>query len=277
MNFFSFHLGDYAEATGHLSFAEDAALSRLIRKIYATEKPLPRELAAVERLIGARTTEERVAVKVVLEEFFFQAEDGWHNKRCDEELAIYHEKSAKARRSANARWHRGEDIADELRSHGQPNAIALRPQSEGNAIQSPVSSSHSQEGYARANGALRPQCERMTASSRNDEAEHAAFERIAAKYPTRTGEQNLIADEHVFRARLEDGEPLAELEAGVERFAKFAKEGGYSGPSFVMPMRKFFDRQPRRWTQAWDPPPSKQQQRQDETVAAGLAFLARGA
>ena len=63
MNYFQHHIGDYAEATAHLTFVEDAAYSRMIRKYYATEKPMPVDVKAVQRLIGARTKEEREAVR----------------------------------------------------------------------------------------------------------------------------------------------------------------------------------------------------------------------
>ncbi|MBP7526101.1 MAG: YdaU family protein [Propionivibrio sp.] len=89
MNYYEHHIGDYAEATAHLSFIEDAAYSRLIRKYYSTEKPLPADVKAVQRLVGARTKEEKKSVEVVLSEFFFLSDDGWHNARCDAEIAAY--------------------------------------------------------------------------------------------------------------------------------------------------------------------------------------------
>jgi len=91
MNYFEHHIGDYAEATAHLTFVEDAAYSRMIRKYYAQEKPLPADVKAVQRLVGARAKEEREAVATVLEEFFVLAEDGWHNARCDSEIARFRE------------------------------------------------------------------------------------------------------------------------------------------------------------------------------------------
>jgi uncharacterized protein YdaU (DUF1376 family) len=89
VNYYEHHIGDYAEATAHLNFIEDAAYSRLIRKYYAIEKPLPADIKAVQRLVGARTKEEREAVSTVLDEFFTLQDDGWHNQRCDEEVARY--------------------------------------------------------------------------------------------------------------------------------------------------------------------------------------------
>ena len=87
MNFYKHHIGDYDQATRHLSFVEDAAYSRLIRKYYAEEKPLPADIKQVQRLVGAREKAEKEAVATVLDEFFVLQDDGWHNKRCDEEVA----------------------------------------------------------------------------------------------------------------------------------------------------------------------------------------------
>jgi len=81
MNYYEHHLGDYAQATAHLTFLEDAAYLRMIRKYYAEESPLPGDVSAIQRLIGCRTREERKAVDVVLAEFFFLEDGHWHNKR----------------------------------------------------------------------------------------------------------------------------------------------------------------------------------------------------
>lgn len=134
MNYYEHHIGDYAEATAHLSFVEDAAYSRLIRKYYAQEKCLPPELKAVQRLIGARTKEEKEAVQTVLEEFFVLESDGWHQARCDEEIARYQDKQLKAKASANARWNKNKTDSD-----GNANAStdAMRTHSDGNAHQTP--------------------------------------------------------------------------------------------------------------------------------------------
>lgn len=129
MNYYLHHIGDYAQATAHLTFVEDAAYSRLIRKYYAEERPLAAEISTVQRLIGARTREEKSAVEAVLKEFFFLDADGWHNKRADSEINQYHEKSSKAAASARARWDK---------THTERNANAMRTHSEGNANHTPV-------------------------------------------------------------------------------------------------------------------------------------------
>ncbi len=129
MNYYLHHIGDYAQATAHLTFVEDAAYSRLIRKYYAEERPLAAEIPTVQRLIGARTREEKSAVEAVLKEFFFLDADGWHNKRADSEINQYHEKSSKAAASARSRWDK---------THTERNTNAMRTHSEGNANHTPV-------------------------------------------------------------------------------------------------------------------------------------------
>lgn len=89
MNYFELHIGDYAEATQHLSILEDGVYTRLLRKYYASEKPLPVEIEKVQRLIVAKSKEEKAAVEAVLSEFFDLRDDGWHQDRCDDEIARY--------------------------------------------------------------------------------------------------------------------------------------------------------------------------------------------
>ncbi len=48
MSYYEHHIGDYAEATAHRTFIEGATYSRLIRKYYAIEKPLPGNVNLVQ-------------------------------------------------------------------------------------------------------------------------------------------------------------------------------------------------------------------------------------
>lgn len=99
MNYYKRHLGDYAAATRHLTMMEHGAYTLLLDLYYVGEKPLPSEDRAVYRLVGARSKEEREAVSQVLKEFFDLRDDGWHQGRCDAELAIAAEKAAKNRQT----------------------------------------------------------------------------------------------------------------------------------------------------------------------------------
>jgi uncharacterized protein YdaU (DUF1376 family) len=134
VNYFEFHIGDYAQATQHLSMLEDAAYSRMLRWCYANERPLPFDIKQIERLVRAQSKPEREAVSNVLSEFFVQMDDGWHQDRVDREIARYQDKQRKASASANARWKKGE-----THNEGNANAYAnaLQTLCEGNANQTP--------------------------------------------------------------------------------------------------------------------------------------------
>ncbi len=93
MNYYKRHIGDYAAATRHLSLLEHGVYCLMLDVYYTSEKALPVDTRAVQRLVNARSEEERAAVDVVLEEFFEKHADGWHQSRCDEEI---HHKQAKA-------------------------------------------------------------------------------------------------------------------------------------------------------------------------------------
>lgn len=93
MNFFKHHLGDYAAATAHLSWDEDMAYTRLMRVYYQHEKPIPADKAQACRLARATTPVQKRAVETVLNEFFTLEDDGWHQKRCDEEIAAMQKKA----------------------------------------------------------------------------------------------------------------------------------------------------------------------------------------
>jgi uncharacterized protein YdaU (DUF1376 family) len=135
MNYYSHNIGDYAQATMHLSLVEDAIYSRLLRRYYAEEAPIVDDVQQVCRWVGARSEEEREAVNLVLREFFTLEDGYWHNKRADAEIAAYQAKSAKASDSAAKRW--GGD-AKAKPEECERNANAMPTHSEGNANQEPI-------------------------------------------------------------------------------------------------------------------------------------------
>lgn len=89
MNWYEHHIGDYDKNTSHLTACEDGIYSRLIRRYYDKEKPLPADVGEVKRLARARARDEREAVESVLREFFRLEADGWHHDKCDEVIAAY--------------------------------------------------------------------------------------------------------------------------------------------------------------------------------------------
>lgn len=155
MNYYEHHLGDYAEATAHLSFIEDAAYSRLMRKVYATELPLPVDVKSVQRLVGARTKEEREAVAVVLEEFFVLEADGWHNDRCDIEIAKYQKKAVHNREVGKLGGRpRKTETQTVISEEPKNNPVGLFEEPKHNPPQSPVPSNQLNNPHTPAGGDL---------------------------------------------------------------------------------------------------------------------------
>ncbi len=131
MNYYERHIGDYLKDTAHLSLLEHGVYGRLLDVYYTREGPLP--VNQVDRLIGVRSRDERAALAAVLDEFFALDGDVLRHPRCEREIARYQDKQEKAKRSANARW-------ENKSQHTERNANAMRTHSEGNALQSPVTS-----------------------------------------------------------------------------------------------------------------------------------------
>lgn len=87
MNYYPHHIGDYSRDTAHLSMLEDAAYRRMLDLYYASERPLPKNRDGLYRLVRARTPEEKLAVDVILGEFFTETKKGWSQKRVEIEIA----------------------------------------------------------------------------------------------------------------------------------------------------------------------------------------------
>ena len=124
MNFYSFHIGDYASATRHLSWLEDAAYRRLLDVYYVTESPITADMRQVYRLLLASTEEQREAVDVVLSEFFILTDAGYVHDRCETEISCASDKREKASQSAKARWGNAKDQEVALPTQSDRNANA---------------------------------------------------------------------------------------------------------------------------------------------------------
>jgi uncharacterized protein YdaU (DUF1376 family) len=88
VNYWARWISAIRKRTADLSLIEMGAYDRLLDHYYAEEGPLPAELERCYRLAGAVTKAEQEAVRHVLGKFFVLAEDGYHNERADEELAL---------------------------------------------------------------------------------------------------------------------------------------------------------------------------------------------
>jgi uncharacterized protein YdaU (DUF1376 family) len=61
----------------------------LLDLYYDTEQPLNPDFDKLARRVLATTDELRAVLQGLLDEFFTLQDDGWHNERCDIELAAY--------------------------------------------------------------------------------------------------------------------------------------------------------------------------------------------
>lgn len=102
MNHYPLHIGDFNNATRHLTFVERALYRELLDVYYDTERPLNADATKLARRVLAHTEEQRAALEVVLEEFFELHDDGWHNTRCDREIAAYRQKSEQQSKAGQA-------------------------------------------------------------------------------------------------------------------------------------------------------------------------------
>jgi uncharacterized protein YdaU (DUF1376 family) len=85
MHYYQHHIGDFIKATARLTDGQAMAYLRLLWMYYDTEKPLKPEIKILAFQIGS-TVEE---TELLLESFFWLAENGWHHTRCDQEIADY--------------------------------------------------------------------------------------------------------------------------------------------------------------------------------------------
>jgi uncharacterized protein YdaU (DUF1376 family) len=102
MNHYPHHIGDFNNATRHLTRVERSLYRDLLELYYDTEQPLNVDVAKIARRVLATTEVEREALNVVLDEFFSLQADGWHNARCDEEIAKYQGQIEQASRAGKA-------------------------------------------------------------------------------------------------------------------------------------------------------------------------------
>ena len=133
MHYYPFNINDYIAHTADLDPLEDIAYRRLIDLYYQTEKPIPLDQERVCRKIRMRSHCDQVAF--ALREFFERTPTGFRHKRIDDEIAKFHLKSDKARKSAEARWSKK---TKGKQTDRRKDANALQTQSERNANQEPI-------------------------------------------------------------------------------------------------------------------------------------------
>jgi len=103
MNYYPHHIGDFNNATRHLTRVERALYRDLIELYYDTEQPLPAgDIRAIARLVLAFDDGEIGIVRAVLDEFFTLDGDVYRHSRCDAEIAKYRGNIANKKRAGLA-------------------------------------------------------------------------------------------------------------------------------------------------------------------------------
>jgi uncharacterized protein YdaU (DUF1376 family) len=132
VNFYDFHIGDYASRTAHLEPMEDIAYRRMLDLYYIREEPLPWDVQEIARLIRMRGQE--AVIKSILAEFFIGSEgEGWLHDKCEKVIAAAQEKRSKAQASAAHRWGKDKPDANAMRTHSEGTAPDEKLECEGNA------------------------------------------------------------------------------------------------------------------------------------------------
>jgi uncharacterized protein YdaU (DUF1376 family) len=126
MNYYPHHIGDYAKDTRALSQAEHGAYRLLMDEAYSTENGIDAD--DIYAIACAHTAQERKNTDRVLSKFFTLRDGRYYQKRIEEEVASYRDKSAKASASAKAKWDKRN--ADVMRTHTERNANASETHAE---------------------------------------------------------------------------------------------------------------------------------------------------
>lgn len=235
MNFYPFHLGDYAAHTRHLSLLEDLAYRRMLDLYYTSEAPLPVEPEKVARLIGMRDHMQEVSD--VLSDFFIKTESGYTNARCDKEIETYRAKAERARQANMARWG-GSKSDEDLKSDAKSDTDDIPTNTNPITNTNPKAKAKTKTATA----------SRLPASFAED------FDAIWAAYPRKPG-MSRSNTEKAFAARLAEGAKPPAMLAGVQAYAAYVEAMG-TEPQFIKSPETFFG-PGKHWEADWTPPPSR--------------------
>lgn len=146
MNYYQFHIGDYASHTAHLSPIEDLAYRRMLDLYYRTQEPLSNDVSRVAKLI--RLPDEIQVVDDILTEFFTLSDEGYRNARADREIEAYKRMASGGAKGAAKRWSKGSD--------SPPMPRPSPPQDNPNANHEPITNNQEPVEKRSPNGSRLP-------------------------------------------------------------------------------------------------------------------------
>jgi len=137
MHYYTKHIKDYKTDTAHLTLLEHGVYNSLIDLYILTENPLEPNLQKLCRLVNATTDDEIKSVENILDEFFTESDDGYRQKKCDQELIRIFGKSESARKSAKHRWG-SERNANAMQTDSERNANGMLPNTQDPLPNNPI-------------------------------------------------------------------------------------------------------------------------------------------
>jgi len=196
MNFYQHHIGDFNNATRHLSRIERSIYRDLLELYYDTEKPLTSDFDKLARRCIVDDC-DRAAMREVLNEFFTLEDDGYHNNRADAEIGAYKRMSEGGKRGAEKRWGKGND------SH--PIATQFPPNAKANANHKPLTTNQEPRVNPNHNppfGLAASECDEPPSEPKNEiatpkppspSAEPPGFVVFWAEYPKKSGRKAALS------------------------------------------------------------------------------------
>ena len=102
MHYYQFNIADYRKDTTHLSRLEHSIYRDLIDWCYLDEAPIPLDLELVSRKLRLCSTDDERALNNVLTDFFECTNEGYTQKRIQQEIAEYYAQKANASKAGKA-------------------------------------------------------------------------------------------------------------------------------------------------------------------------------
>lgn len=136
MHYYSFNIKDYRKDTQHLKPMEHYIYRMLIDLYYMDEKPIPKKTHWVMRRLMLDNPEHETMLKNVLDDFFYECDDGFRHKRIDCEITKYHGNAQKNRENGKkgGRPRKNNPEKTQSVSNGLPNKSQNNPNQEPRTI-----------------------------------------------------------------------------------------------------------------------------------------------
>lgn len=245
MYYYQHHIGDFNNATRHLSRIERSIYRDLIELYYDTEHPLTLDVKTLCRKIIAVTDVEVAAVQDVLNEFFECTEDGWTHSRCDIEIQKSHEASEgrnERRENEKERQRRCRERRNQLFSILRKKGIVAPWDTTMEALQKLVDEVTSQPVTRDVTANQEPLSNTQYPEPNNQKPNKKSytedFEQAWSLYPRRPGASKTEAYK-AWCARLKARAAVEQMMDGVMRYAAYVQSEQIE-PQFIKQPATFF-------------------------------------